>query len=178
MEKNNEKHTSYLLTFILVFIYLIALIWILLFKMGVEFSYMENRNINLIPFSEFLSDTGTGDPGGLVLNIIIFIPLGLYSGLIFKSWSMVQNTGLFLSTSLLIESIQYFMRIGAFDITDIITNTSGGILGILLYKTIEKMAGNPYRAQKWINIIATAGSLTMMALLILLKMNRLPIRYQ
>ena len=178
MEKNNEKLTSYLLTFILVFIYLIALIWILLFKMGVEFSYMENRNINLIPFSEFLSDTGTVDPGGLVLNIIIFIPLGLYSGLIFKSWSMVQNTGLFLSTSLLIESIQYFIRIGAFDITDIITNTSGGILGILLYKTIEKMAGNPYRAQKWINIIATAGSLTMIAILILLKMNRLPIRYQ
>jgi glycopeptide antibiotics resistance protein len=40
------------LTTVLFIIYLIAIWWILLFKLGVRFSYMEKRSVNLIPFNE------------------------------------------------------------------------------------------------------------------------------
>ena len=42
------------LTTILFTVYLMALAWILLFKLGVKFSYMERRTVNLIPFNEAL----------------------------------------------------------------------------------------------------------------------------
>lgn len=53
---NNGKDNkdTHHLTVVLFVLYWIALFWILLFKLGVQFSYMENRQVNLIPFREFL----------------------------------------------------------------------------------------------------------------------------
>ncbi len=42
------------LTNVLFIVYLVALWWILLMKLGVRFSYMGDRRINLIPISELL----------------------------------------------------------------------------------------------------------------------------
>ncbi|MGN6351827.1 MAG: VanZ family protein, partial [Parafilimonas sp.] len=65
------------LTKTLFIIYLIALCWILLFKLGVQFSYMNNRSVNLIPFRNLLTSNGKVDIGETVMNVIIFIPLGI-----------------------------------------------------------------------------------------------------
>ena len=70
------------------------------------------------------------------------------------------------------------MRIGAFDITDTITNTTGGITGMLIYKAIEKISGNKIRAQQITVGIAFSGTLVMILLLVLLKLNILPIQYR
>jgi glycopeptide antibiotics resistance protein len=173
--KNNEIDNSSTnkLTIVLFVIYWIALCWILLFKLGVQFSYMSNRSVNLIPFND-----GKIDISEIIMNVVIFVPLGVYVGILFKRWIFAKSVFFFFLVSLFIEGLQFMLSIGAFDITDIITNTSGGIMGLIIFKAIEKLFKSSVKAQKFINIIATIGSIIMISLLFLLKMNMLPVRYQ
>jgi len=167
------------LTQVLVLIYLIALVWILLFKMGVHFTYMENsRSINLIPFYEPLSLNGKLDWGELIMNVVIFVPLGIYTGILFRSWTFGKKLLLFFIISFLIEVLQYIFGIGAFDITDLINNTFGGIIGLTIYTGIEKAFKNSVKAQKFVNILATVGTVSAILFLVLLRTNQLWIRYQ
>ena len=81
-----DNNNANKLTIVLFVIYLIVLIWILLFKLGVRFSYMEKRSVNLIPFSEPLRKNGKIDFGEIIMNVVIFVPLGIYAGILFKRW--------------------------------------------------------------------------------------------
>ncbi len=165
-------------TTVLFIIYLIALFWILLAKLGVRFSYMENRQVSLIPFREAILFNGKVDVAEIVLNVVIFVPMGIYAGILFGRWNMGRKIFFVFLISGIVEGLQYILAIGAFDITDIITNTSGGIIGLLLFKAIEKGFNNRVKAQKFINIIAAIGTVITILLLILLKMDMLPIRYK
>ena len=168
MKENNKTNK---LTNVLFIIYLIVLFWILLFKFGVRFSYMENRNVNLIPFGKI-------DVSETILNVVIFVPLGIYAGVLFKRWGFVKKLFFFFLISLMFEVLQLIFKIGAFDITDIITNISGGIIGSLIFEAIEKLFNNSVKSRKFITIIAAIGTVLMISLLLLLKLNMLPIRYQ
>jgi glycopeptide antibiotics resistance protein len=166
------------LTNLLFIIYLIALYWILLFKLGVRFSYMGSRKVNLIPFREPLMLNGKIDIGEAILNVVIFVPLGIYAGVLFKRWAFGNKLFFFFLISLMFEGLQFILRVGAFDITDIITNTLGGIFGFMIFEAIEKVFNNSVKAQKFINIIAAIGTVLIILFLLLLKMNMLPVRYQ
>lgn len=172
------KSVANRLTTALLIIYLIVLNWILVFKFGVRFSYMANRSVNLIPFSEPLILNGKADISEIILNIIIFIPLGIYAGILFDGWNFGKKTLFFFLISSIVEGLQFTLAIGAFDSTDIITNTFGGIIGLIIFKAIEKAFNNRVKAQKFINTIAAIGTALMILLLLLLKMNMLPVRYQ
>jgi len=63
--------------------------------------------------------------------------------------------------------------VGFSDITDVVNNTIGGIIGLLLLKAIEKVFSNSARAQKFINVILAAGTILTISLLLFLKMNNL-----
>ena len=166
------------ITIILFISYLVALCWILLFKLGVRFSYMGNRRVNLIPFSEPLILNGKIDVGEIILNVVIFVPLGVYTGILFERWIFGRKLFFLFLISLIVEGLQFILAVGAFDITDIITNTLGGIIGLTIFKAIEKAFNNSVKAQKFINIISAVGTALMILLLLLLKMNMLPVRYQ
>lgn len=161
------------LTTVLFLIYLIVVFWILLFKLGVRFSYMEKRNVNLTPFREPLILSSEN-----ILNVVIFVPLGLYAGVLFEKWVFTGKLLFFFLVSLTVEGIQYVLRVGAFDVTDIITNTLGGIIGLMIFKVLEKTLDNNVKTQKLINIMAIIGTVFIILFLVLLKMNMLPIRYQ
>jgi glycopeptide antibiotics resistance protein len=178
--KNNSKvkNVTNRLTTVLFIIYLIALCWILLFKLGVRFSYMGNRRVNLIPFSEPLILNGKVDISEIISNVVIFVPLGIYAGILFEKWIFGKKLFFFFLISLIIEVLQFILAVGAFDITDIITNTLGGIIGFMIFKAIEKAFLNSFNAQKFINIMAAIGTVSMILLLFLLKMNMLPVKYQ
>jgi glycopeptide antibiotics resistance protein len=178
--RNDKKdnNSANKLTIVLFVIYLIALFWILLFKLGVRFSYMENRSVNLIPFSEFLILNGKIDFGELIMNVIIFVPFGIYAGVLFKRRMFGKSLFFFFLLSLIIEGLQFIFRLGAFDITDIITNTLGGVIGLMIFKAIEKVFKNSVKAQKFINITASIGTVLMILFLLLLKTNNLWIKYQ
>ena len=166
------------ITIILFISYLVAICWILLFKLGVRFSYMGNRRVNLIPFSEPLILNGKIDVGEIILNVVIFVPLGVYTGILFERWIFGRKLFFLFLISLIVEGLQFILAVGAFDITDIITNTLGGIIGLTIFKAIEKGFNNSVKAQKFINIISAVGTALMILLLLLLKMNMLPVRYQ
>jgi len=178
--KSNTKdnNSTNKLTKALFIIYLIALFWILLFKLGVRFSYMENRSVTLIPFNEPLISKGNIDGSEIILNVVIFIPLGVYAGVLYKRWSFGNKLLFFCLTSLSLEAIQYILRIGAFDITDIITNMLGGMIGLVIFQAIEKIFNNSEKSKTFVNIIATIGTVLMISLLLLLKLKMLPVRYQ
>ena len=178
LQNERKENKINLVTKILFTIYLIVLYWILLFKLGVRFNYMGNRNVNLIPFSKPVMLHGKADLSEIILNIIIFIPMGVYEGSLFKRWSFIKRIIFLFIMSIIIEVLQFLLKIGSADITDVITNTLGGVIGLLIFITIEKILQNRIKAQKFINIIGTIGTTVMIILLILLKMNLLPIRYQ
>ncbi len=168
-----DNNSTNKLTIVLFAIYLIVLFWILLFKLGVQFSYMGNRNVNLIPFSD-----GKIDVGEIILNVVICVPLGIYAGVLFKRRPFGTKLFFFFLISSMFEVLQFILRVGAFDITDIITNTLRAIIGLMIFKAIEKLFKNSVKTQKFINIIAAIGTVLMISLLLLLKMNLLPVRYQ
>ena len=172
-EQSKVNNVTNRLTTVLFIIYLIAMCWILLFKLGVRFSYMGKKSVNLIPFSEPVILNSEN-----VLNILIFIPLGIYVEILFDRWMFGKKLLLFFLLSLVVEGFQYLLRVGAFDVTDIITNTLGGITGWIIFKAIDITFNNSVRAQKFINIIAATATIIVVLLLVLLKMNMLPIRYQ
>lgn len=170
-QKNNtltNKLTSLLLT-----IYSITLFWIIVLKLNISFSYKGTRNVNLIPFREPLLYNGRVDYNEIILNILIFVPLGLYVGILFKNLSTAGKVFSFFVVSFCFEILQFILRIGAFDITDIINNTLGGIIGLLLLKGLTKVFNSPVKAQKLINIIATIGTILIVSALLYLKINRL-----
>jgi len=176
---NIRDNNTNRLTNVLFVIYLMALIWILLFKLGVHFTYMRNaRSINLIPFRESLILNGKIDFAEMIMNVVIFVPLGVYAGILFRRWITGKKLVFFFLVSLIIEGVQLIFGIGAFDITDIITNTLGGIIGLMIYMGIERLFGNSGQAKKFINILATIGTVLMILFLFLLKTNQLGIRYQ
>ena len=162
------------LTKVLFVIYLIALFWIIVFKFNLPFSnlgYM--RSINLIPFNESLIINGKLDFREIIMNVAIFMPLGIYSGILFEKWTLGKKIFLFSMISLICEVFQFILGVGASDITDIITNLLGGIIGLIIYIEIKKISGNSIKAQKFINIIATIGTVLMILLLSVLVLYNL-----
>ena len=118
------------------------------------------------------------DVGEIVLNVMIFVPLGIYAGVLFEKWIFGKKLFFFFLISLLVEGLQYILRVGAFDIIDIINNTLGGIIGLMLFEGLKKAFNNKVKAQKFINIMAATGTVLMILFLVLLKMDLLPVKYR
>ncbi|PSL36185.1 VanZ like protein [Planomicrobium soli] len=72
-------------------------------------------------------------------NIVVFVPLGIFLVMLFKrfhSASKVAMLGFIITVS--IELAQFFLRVGQFDVDDIILNTIGAILGYYVFKSFTK----------------------------------------
>ena len=121
----------------LLILYLLILVWLILFKFSLDIASVldhQVRSLNLTPFAD-LSGSNLREA---ILNLVVFIPLGLLSGLNFKRSSIWRKLALVLLFSLGAELVQFILAIGTTDITDVITNTSGGLLGLMLYDTGRK----------------------------------------
>lgn len=162
------------LTKILFIIYLIVLFLIIIFKLNIPFSrlgYM--RSINLIPFGASLIINNKLNFSEIVMNAVIFIPLGMYVEVLFKRWTAGRKIFFVFLISFICEVSQFILGVGASDITDIINNILGGIIGLVIYKGIVKIMKNNDKAQKFINIIATIGTSLIVLLLSVLVIYNL-----
>ena len=120
-----------LLSRVLLAVYTAVLIWLILFKFSVHIASVlsyDNRSVNLIPFSN-----SSGSSGEMADNVLVFIPFGLLLGVNFKRLDLWRKLLVVFVFSLTAEAIQYILAIGASDITDVITNTFGGTLGLMAY---------------------------------------------
>jgi glycopeptide antibiotics resistance protein len=67
-------------------------------------------------------------------NIIGFIPLGILLPIVFSVLTNAWKVSfVVLGISLLFEATQLFTGVGVFDVDDLILNTTGGLIGYLLY---------------------------------------------
>lgn len=126
------------------YIYISAVIFLTLlpidFTIDLKYDYSYSVNFkygNLIPFNDFLLHR-TGSLTGILLNVLMTVPFGIIYPLI-KKTNIIKTT-LFISLfSITIELLQllttiFLLSYRRFDITDIITNTIGGIIGYTIYK--------------------------------------------
>lgn len=75
-------------------------------------------------------------------NVIMFIPFG-FLGWIFPRLKDLKTLTIdFASVIIIVEALQYFSRLGVFDVDDIILNTFGVYLGFLMKNFIEKRFAN------------------------------------
>lgn len=144
--------TSKKVTFGLFAFYLLALGWIILLKFQFSFAVLDHiRNINLIPFSESVIANGRIDFREIILNVFAFVPFGVFAYALWQEKSFLSQIIPIFLTSLGFEVIQFIFAIGATDITDLITNTLGGIIGIGIAFVISRIFKNNWK--KYINII-------------------------
>lgn len=151
---------------ILFVIYIIAMTWIIVFKMSLPSNLHEIvgvRSLNLVPFK------GTGHMNEALNNIIIFVPLGIYIGILCKKWSFRKQLIACINLSLLYEISQFIFAIGRTDITDILMNSLGGLIGIGFYMMIEKVLKKEKHIALFITICATFATIPTVGLLTLLK---------
>lgn len=102
------------------------------------------RSINIIPFQTIMEYLYIGADGvkrfslmNIGGNIAAFIPLGMYLPLFKKNKKIGINLLLVFLTSLFVEIIQWIFAVGVADIDDLILNSLGGLLGILVYKLVS-----------------------------------------
>ena len=71
----------------------------------------------------------------IILNILMFIPIGILGWLVFKKWVFVYSIGF----SLFIETLQLITKRGIFEFDDIFHNMLGATVGIILCAILSKL---------------------------------------
>lgn len=145
------------LTFILFVIYMTALVWIILFKLQFSLDITgHTRSINLIPFAGSLIINGKMDFGEIFDNLLIFVPFGIYICMLKPNWLFPKKILPVFLTSLILEVLQFILAMGATDITDLISNTTGGLAGIGFFFIFTKLFRE--KAIKFMSILAAAAT--------------------
>ena len=127
-----------LCTYIVFSIYFLLLIWLVVFKFTTRLDELPNlRAINLIPF--YYDQENSMHFKEVLYNVMVFIPAGFYLSAFFSRKNVLLGTAATVLISLSFEIIQWIFSIGASDITDIITNSLGGLCGMLLFMALGKI---------------------------------------
>ena len=119
-------------------VYLVLLAWIVLWKLEVPYvGEGALRQIKLVPFVP--SGTfGASAPSEVVANILLFVPFGLYLGVLAPSWRWWKAAAAIAGASLVLEAAQYLLSVGSADVTDLIANTAGGLVGLGLLAMMHR----------------------------------------
>lgn len=152
---SKKEKISILVPFLFI-IYMVLLVWIILFKLQFSISELDTiRSVNFIPF-HYDNEIGIRFHLTEVLeNVAIFAPLGIYLCMLKHEPKFTVKPMFIVGTSLALEVFQYILSIGRSDITDLITNTCGGLIGIAIYSILVKLFRSRRRTNKFITIIAS-----------------------
>ncbi len=156
------------LTIALFIFYLLVLSWIILLKTGFSFTSLETvRSINLIPFGKMLILNGSPSYNEIIYNGLVFVPFGVFTGMLGKKHTFVKLVVPTMLLSLFFEAIQYIFAIGVSDITDLMANTLGGILGIGIFFIFHKICKE--KVYKVLNITALILGFLLVAALAVIR---------
>ena len=133
----------------------------------------KKRSINLIPF-HYDKEVGAAFHLTEVLdNFLIFVPMGIYLQMLLPRTKLYVKFMLIAGTSFLLETMQYILAVGRSDITDVLTNAAGGLLGLAVYSIAARLIGNRIKANRLFSILAGIVSVVVIGLLgFLLFANR------
>ena len=122
------------------------------------------RSINLIPFH--YDEETNSHFSEVIKNIIFFVPLGVYLKMLGKHNLFVVACGTIFS--LLLEIVQFILGIGAADITDLMMNILGTVVGVLIYECLKKIFKGVEKLNKVLSIGALVGTGLFVALMLAL----------
>lgn len=130
---------------LLLLAYLVAVVYISLFRGG---NYLEHEpSLHLFaPFREAWNAWNWQTWRHIVLNCLLFIPLGLLVPTVLKAfqkwyWMLCAAFGL----SFVLESLQQVTGLVQFDANDLLTNTLGGMLGFCAVSLLLSLVKKPIR---------------------------------
>ncbi|ANJ27315.1 VanZ family protein [Agromyces aureus] len=154
-------------------LYLALLVWIVLWKFEVPWiGDPGERVVKLVPFVD-TTQFGASAPREVLANLVFFIPFGVYLGLLAPTWPWWRATSVVGLTSLGLEVAQYVMATGSSDSTDVIVNTLGGLVGLMLLGVARSALGS--RTAVVVTWLCAIG--TVFALLASLLLVASPLRY-
>jgi glycopeptide antibiotics resistance protein len=141
MAANKKKRNFDFLYWFLFLLYLCFLFYFLFFSEKMGRLMGEQYRYNLVPFREIRRFIKYREIVGwkaffvnVIGNIIAFVPFGMLmprlSGRM-KHWYLV--TLLALEFSFAVEVVQLVLKLGCFDVDDLILNTAGGLFGYVVY---------------------------------------------
>lgn len=110
--------------------YLVLLTWVVLWKLEIPFvGDGTERQVKLVPFVA-TARAGASAPVEVLANVMIFVPFGVYLALLAPSTRWWRSAGMIAGASLAFEIVQYLLAVGRTDLTDVVANTAGGVLGL------------------------------------------------
>ena len=144
-------------------IYLFLLIWIIALKFNAEWlpeigryfrkmPLMERVGKKIIPFYD-MYEKGIYFNKDYFWNVIIYMPLGIYLLIILKNrHKCLTSIIIIILSSFIFEFIQLVTGFGGCDGSDLVCNTLGGVVGLILYLLLIKKF--PSRVINIINLLA------------------------
>lgn len=173
MEKGRVlSKREHVLTWVIFGIYLFVLSWLILFKLADSIDKIPHmRGMNLIPFY-YKEKDGINLSHSLIHfrevfdNILLFIPAGYYVMVLTRKQNFFTGSIRCFALSFLFETLQFVFALGISDITDLITNTCGGIIGIGMFVLFRKLFKDKHLLI--VNCIGGVMELSGIALLFLL----------
>lgn len=119
--------------------YLLFLVWAILWKCGIPFiGDGALRAINLLPFNG-------NTQWEMQFNLAVFIPFGFFLSAVKPKRTKVWLIFTTLLASFVLEIVQYILAIGRSDVTDLLLNTLGGIVGIGTFYALKRLFGRHER---------------------------------
>jgi len=122
-------------------LYLVLLVWIVMWKL--ELPYVGTGELRQVKLMPFISDAcnGASAPSEVVVNVVLFIPFGMYLGLLAPARPWWRAMIAIIGASLALEVAQFALAVGSSDLTDVITNTVGGLIGLVLLAIARRRLG-------------------------------------
>lgn len=135
------------MVWLLFFVYIAMLVYFLFFCEKYGRTVSDEYHYNLMPFSEIRRYIVYYDAIGfkgfmlnIVGNVVAFIPFGFCIPLLrisYRSFFNVLLDGVLFTVC--IETVQLILKVGSFDVDDMILNTLGAVIGYMCYKIVYKM---------------------------------------
>jgi len=124
-------------------VYLVLLNWVVLWKL--ELPYVGASGVRPVKLVPFVSADGfaANSPLEVGVNVLLFVPFGIYLALLVPHWRRPQSTAVFAVSSLGFELTQFVLAVGSFDTTDLIANTAGGLIGLAAASAAIRRSGAP-----------------------------------
>ncbi|MDY2987953.1 MAG: VanZ family protein [Peptoniphilus sp.] len=122
---------------------------------------MDERAYSIIPFKTIYNYMSAIDKrtirfvvDNIIGNIVLFVPFGMYLESFRYESKLIGKVYIILISSCIVESIQVIFKVGIFDIDDILLNTIGGTIGIVVYKCLFKLFNNHEKVKNTLAIIS------------------------
>jgi glycopeptide antibiotics resistance protein len=159
-------------------VYLVLLAWAVVWKFEAPYvgaAASLPRPIKLIPFVPS-AEAGASAPFEVVANVVLFVPFGIYVGLLVPTWPWWKWTGVFVGASLVLEGTQHVLSTGSFDTTDVIVNTVGGLAGVGLLALVRRRLQPTAVAMTRVCLIGTVASLLAVEIFVASPLHHAPQR--